>query len=220
MPEKQNNAKAEAEKPSQQAGRVKKPKNKPKQKYMEEVFLFFFCTHLLTANGFQVPVLRAVAPHVSDGPRQAAQARWGMRLAAGPSCHRASARSSCKAGSVPAALSWASLGNSRSDEASARCAATVMMPLHRWTQARCAAGRCAGGALAARARATQACGGRPQLPEPSARQPPHRRRRGGSGENALAPGRSAVACGWLHCGAPCRAQRLHGAAAIRPARSG
>ena len=57
-------------------------------------------------------VLRAVAPRVLDGSRQAAQARWGMRLAAGPagpSCQRASARSSCKAGFVPAAPSWASL---------------------------------------------------------------------------------------------------------------
>ena len=65
-------------------------------------------------------------------PRQAdAHPRWGMRLAAGPSSQRASARSSCKAGSGPAALTWASPGSSRSDAASAPCAATEMIPLHR-----------------------------------------------------------------------------------------
>ena len=43
----------------------------------------------------------------------------------------------------------------------------------------------------------QACEARPQLPEPSARQPPHRKRRGGSGENTLAPGRSSLAVGCI-----------------------
>ena len=65
---------------------------------------------------------------------------------------RASARSSrtCKAGSSPAALSWATPGSSTGDVTSARCAATEFMPLHRWTQRLCAAGQSAGGAIGRR----------------------------------------------------------------------
>ena len=55
-------------------------------------------------------------------------------------------QSRLRSGSTVVGLGWP-----RSDEASARCTATEMMPLHRWTQTLCAAGRSTGGALAARA---------------------------------------------------------------------
>ena len=121
----------------------------------EQLFFLQHLFFLFLARTFLPPVVSRSQCSGAARPGQLpAQARRGMRLGASPSCHRASARSSCKAGSVPAALSWTSLGNSRSDEASARWAATEMMRLHRWTQALCAAGRSAGGAFAARARAS------------------------------------------------------------------
>ena len=91
--------------------------------------------------------------------------RMGRRLLAGVACQRASARSSCRAGSGPPALHSPPGGNSSRDAAKARCAATA---LHLTTHAALAAARREVGTSAARARASK----RMKVAASGAHQPP------------------------------------------------
>ena len=136
-------------------------------------FLRIFLPQLLPRS------LRSGAAQQGMPRRTDAHARWGMRLAAGPSSQRASARSSRKAGSGPAALTWASpeRRGKRSLRSHGNDSAPSLNPCMRVARR--------GGAQEAHsppARA-RAYGGRMRLPSPNARPPRRRRRRGGSGEN-------------------------------------
>ena len=114
------------------------------------VFFFFraFLRPPQSGSGRSSPRVPFEGP--GKGPRP-----LGRRLGAGTSLslQRASARSSCKAGGVPAAQGSDGTGSSRKVAASALCAATEMMPLHRRTQAAWAGALNAAGVPAARARA-------------------------------------------------------------------
>ena len=93
-------------------------------------------------RGFFPPAVLTVPVHGAQGATR------------GVSCHRASAKSSCKGGSgPPARLSWPGR-NSRRDAAKARSPSTAKMPLHRKTHAASAAARRGAGTAAARAQAS------------------------------------------------------------------
>ena len=137
----------------------------------------FFSSHLFSAAAPKVPAQWRSAAGNAAPSRRSRPA--GMRLAAGPSSQRASARGSHKAGSGPAALTWASpeRRGKRSLRSHGNDSAPSLNPCMRVARR--------GGAREAHsphARA-RAYGGRMRLPSPNARPPRRRRRRGGSGEN-------------------------------------
>ena len=83
----------------------------------------FFFSRVFFRNIHACPCARRFGlRQLRESPRPQT-ARMGRRLWAGVACQRASARSSCRAGSGPPALHAPPGGSSRSDAAKARCAA-------------------------------------------------------------------------------------------------